>query len=56
MRIGFQNLRMSHNQQGVGYYHFDTPFIQNLMDKGGVESATSGARAVGGRRAGNVVK
>nr|MEE4270004.1 tetratricopeptide repeat protein [Candidatus Krumholzibacteria bacterium] len=56
MRIGFQNLRMSHNQQDVGHFHFDTPFIRSLNDRGGVESATSGARAVGGRRAGNVVK
>jgi tetratricopeptide (TPR) repeat protein len=56
MRIGFQNLRMSYNQMDVGHYHFDSPFILNLMDKGGVETAISGARPVGGRRAGNVVK
>jgi tetratricopeptide (TPR) repeat protein len=56
MRIGFQNLRMSHNQQDVGHYFFDTPFLRNLQERGGVESAISGARPVSGQRAGNVVK
>lgn len=56
MRLGFTNLRMASQQQGVGDVFFDTPFFRFSQDNGGVESAVSGGSPTSGSKQGNVVK
>ena len=57
MRIGFRNIRVAlSNSQGVGDAHYDSPFLLNLQDHGGVNSAVSGSPPTSGGKRGNVVK
>jgi len=57
MRYGFQNIRMANTAgMGVGTVWLEKPFTRFSRDRGGVDSAGSGARPVSGRQSGNVIK